>query len=68
MLNRAALLKKKKQAIEQQNKEITAESNKKLTEQLAEFTKNLEDFAKKYKNEIQFNSTPTFVNNFILCV
>ena len=44
-MNRVALMKKKKQAIQQQNKEISAETNKKLSEQLAEFTKNLEDFA-----------------------
>ena len=55
MLGRANLLKKKKQVIQKQNKEISEEQNQKLTEQLAAFTKNLEDFAQKYKNEIQFN-------------
>ena len=62
MLNRAQLMKKKKQVIQQQNKQITAETNKKLSEQLADFTKNLEQFAQKYKNEIQFN--PDFREQF----
>ena len=55
MLNRAKLMQKKKQVIQQQNKEIAQETNQKLTEQLAAFTKNLEAFATKYKDEIQFN-------------
>ena len=62
MLNRANMLKKKKQVIQQQNKQITEEQNQKLAEQLASFTKNLEEFAKKYKNEIQFN--PDFREQF----
>jgi ESCRT-II complex subunit VPS22 len=62
MLNRANMMKKKKQVIQQQNKEINAEQNQKLTEQLASFTKNLENFAQKYKNEIQFN--PDFREQF----
>ena len=52
MLNRAKLMQKKKQVIQQQNKQISQEQNQKLTEQLAAFTKNLEDFAKKYKEDI----------------
>ena len=62
MLNRANMLKKKKQVIQQQNKQITVEQNQKLAEQLASFTKNLEEFATKYKNEIQFN--PDFREQF----
>ena len=62
MLNRANMLKKKKQVIQQQNKEIKEEQNQKLAEQLASFTKNLEEFAQKYKNEIQFN--PDFREQF----
>ena len=62
MLNRANMMKKKKQVIQQQNKEINAEQNQKLTEQLSSFTKNLENFAQKYKNEIQFN--PDFREQF----
>ena len=66
-MNRVALMKKKKQVIQKQNKEISAEVNKKLSEQLADFTKNLEDFAKKYKNEIQFN--PDFREQFYtMCI
>ena len=66
-MNRVALMKKKKQVIQQQNKQISAEVNKKLSEQLADFTKNLEDFAKKYKNEIQFN--PDFREQFYtMCI
>ena len=61
-LNRAKLMQKKKQVIQQQNKEISQEQNQKLSEQLAAFTKNLEDFAKKYKEEIQFN--PDFREQF----
>ena len=55
-------MKGKKQIIQQQNKQISEETNKKLTEQLTAFTKNLEDFAKKYKDEIQFN--PDFREQF----
>ena len=62
MLNRAKLMQKKKQVIQQQNKEIAQETNQKLTEQLAAFTKNLEAFATKYKDEIQFN--PDFREQF----
>ena len=67
MLNRAAMMKKKKEIIHKANQEITVEQNKKLAEQLAEFTKNLEEFAKKYKNEIQFN--PDFREKFYtMCI
>ena len=59
---KAKLMKGKKQIIQQQNKQISEETNKKLTEQLTAFTKNLEDFAKKYKDEIQFN--PDFREQF----
>ena len=56
------MLKMKKQVIQQKNKEMSEEQNQKLAEQLASFTKNLEEFAKKYKNEIQFN--PEFREQF----
>ena len=59
---KAKLMQKKKQVIQQQNKEIKEEQNQKLAEQLASFTKNLEEFAQKYKNEIQFN--PDFREQF----
>ena len=59
---RAKLMQQKKKVIQQQNKEITQETNQKLTEQLAAFTTNLEQFAQKYKNEIQFN--PDFREQF----
>ncbi len=60
-------MKKKQQIIHQQNKQISEEQNLKLSQQLAEFTKNLEDFAKKYKDEIQFN--PTFREQFYtMCI
>ena len=62
MLNRARLIQKKKEIIQKQNKQIAEETNKKLSEQLIEFTKNLENFSKKYKNEIQFN--PKFSEQF----
>ena len=67
MLNRAAMMKKKKEIIHKANQEITVEQNKKLAEHLAEFTRNLEEFAKKYKNEIQFN--PDFREKFYtMCI
>ncbi len=56
------MLKMKKQVIQQKNKEMSEEQNQKLAEQLATFTKNLEEFAKKQKNEIQFN--PEFREQF----
>ena len=66
-MNRAKMMKMKKQVIQQQNKQITEEQNQKLGEQLAAFTKNLEDFAQKYKNEIQFN--PDFREQFYtMCI
>jgi ESCRT-II complex subunit VPS22 len=61
-MNKAKMLKMKKQVIQQKNKEMSEEQNQKLAEQLASFTKNLEEFAKKYKNEIQFN--PEFREQF----
>ena len=61
-MNKAKMLKMKKQVIQQKNKEMSEEQNQKLAEQLATFTKNLEEFAKKYKNEIQFN--PEFREQF----
>ena len=61
-LNRAKMMKMKKQVIQQQNKQMSEEQNQKLGEQLAAFTKNLEEFAKKYKDEIQFN--PDFREQF----
>ena len=56
------MMQKKKQVIQKKNEEIKEEQNQKLTELLASFTKNLEEFAKKYKNEIQFN--PDFREKF----
>jgi len=56
------MMKKKKQVIQTQNKRIAEEQNEKLAEHLASFTKNLEEFAQKYKNEIQFN--PDFREQF----
>ena len=56
------MMKMKKQVIQQQNKQMSEEQNQKLGEQLAAFTKNLEEFAKKYKDEIQFN--PDFREQF----
>ena len=61
-MNRAKLAIKKKQVIQQQNKQIADEQNSKLKQQLAIFTKNLEEFALKYKDEIQFN--PDFREQF----
>jgi ESCRT-II complex subunit VPS22 len=61
-MNRAKMMKMKKQVIQKQTKEISEEQNQKLTEHLASFTKNLEEFAKKYKDEIQFN--PDFREQF----
>ena len=61
-MNRAKMMKMKKQVIQQQNKQMSEEQNQKLGEQLAAFTKNLEEFAKKYKDEIQFN--PDFREQF----
>ena len=61
-MNRAKMAMKKKQIIQKQNKEISEEQNKTLAEQLATFTKNLENFATKYKDEIQFN--PDFREQF----
>ena len=61
-MNRAKMMKMKKQVIQQQNKQISEEQNQKLSEQPAAFTKNLEEFAQKYKNEIQFN--PDFREQF----
>ena len=46
-MNKAKMLKMKKQVIQQKNKEMSEEQNQKLAEQLATFTKNLEEFAKK---------------------
>ena len=64
---KAKLMQKKKQVIQKKNEEIKEEQNQKLTELLASFTKNLEEFAKKYKNEIQFN--PDFREKFYtLCL
>ena len=66
-LNRIKLMQKKKQIIHNEVKKIENESNKRLTEQMAEFTKNLESFASKYKNEIQFN--PEFREKFYtMCI
>ena len=56
------MMKMKKQVIQKQTKEISEEQNQKLTEHLASFTKNLEEFTKKYKDEIQFN--PDFREQF----
>ena len=61
-MNRAKMAMKKKQIIQKQSKEISEEQNKTLAEQLATFTKNLENFATKYKDEIQFN--PDFREQF----
>ena len=61
-MNRAKMAMKKKQIIQKQSKEISEEQNKTLAEQLAIFTKNLENFATKYKDEIQFN--PDFREQF----
>ena len=61
-MNRAKMAMKKKQIIQKQSKEISEEQNKTLAEQLATFTKNLESFATKYKDEIQFN--PDFREQF----
>ena len=61
-MNRAKMMKMKKKVIQQQNKQMSEEQNQKLGEQLAAFTKNLEEFAKKYKDEIQFN--PDFREQF----
>ena len=66
-LNRIKLMQKKKQIIHNEVKKLENESNKRLTEQMAEFTKNLESFASKYKNEIQFN--PEFREKFYtMCI
>ena len=48
------MLKMKKQVIQQQNKQISQEQNQKLGEQLAAFTKNIEDFA--YQDEKYYYS------------
>ena len=61
-MNRPKMMKMKKKVIQQQNKQMSEEQNQKLGEQLAAFTKNLEEFAKKYKDEIQFN--PDFREQF----
>ena len=61
-MNRAKMAMKKKQIIQKQNKEISEEQNNTLAEQLATFTKNLENFATKYKDEIQVN--PDFREQF----
>ncbi len=67
MLNRVKMQQKKKEIIHKANQQLGEEQNRKLSQQLAEFTRNLEDFAKKYKNEIQFN--PDFREQFYtMCI
>ena len=64
---RVALLKQKKKIEKKAVQEINEEQGKKLTEQLDDFTKNLEQFATKYKDEIQYN--PDFREKFYtMCI
>lgn len=55
-LNKAFNRKKKQQIIKSQVAEVNKEQALTYTAQLQKFTKNLEEFGQKYKNEIQYNS------------
>ena len=66
-LGRVAMMKKQQQNAGQLSLQIQKEQEQKLSQQLEAFTKNLEEFAKKYKDEIKYN--PDFREKFyLMCI
>lgn len=66
-LGRVAMMKKQQQGVAAIGQQMQMEKEKSLSQQLEAFTKNLEAFAQKYKDEIKFN--PDFREKFyLMCI